>query len=253
MLGTEERRNQIEELVMKNKEIKVADLKRMFKVSGVTVRNDLIYLERKGVLRRNFGGAVLKENGYTNIIDSGTIKNLYEKEKIGRYAASLINENESVMIYTGSTTLQLAKYMSDLKNIIGVTNSLAIAYELGKNPYIKVILIGGYYEPDNSCTYGEQAIRQLNEYNLDKLFLAADGVSAEGGLTNDHPFEAELNKAMIAKANKVILMVDYSKIGITRFINMGSLKDIDLLITDNKAPRDELDKIQSMGIEVVVV
>jgi len=252
-MDTEERRNCIEKLIKEKKELDVNFIKEKFGVSSVTVRNDLMYLERKGILKRMFGKAVLREESLSSVFDMHDIKNLDEKEKIGKHAASLIAENESVMLYTGTTTLQIARHLDGSKNIIAVTNSIYIAYELGKWPNVKTVVIGGNFNPSTGATYGVQAIKQLNEYNIDKLFLAVDGIDADMGVTNDQPYETDINHAMIGKARQVIVVADHTKIGAIHFVSMGNIEDIDILITDNKASPEKVQKIREKGVEVIIV
>lgn len=248
------RRNEIEELIRENKELNVNEIRRRYNISNVTVRNDLIYLERKGVITRQFGKAVLREDRLQTSFDINNIKNLNEKEKIGKYAASLIGDNESVMLYTGTTTLQIARFIGDGKSFIAVTNSIYIAYELRRNtPNTKIVVIGGNFNPQTGSTYGEDAVRQLEAYNIDKLFLAVDGIDAQRGITNAQPYETDINRAMIHKAKKVIVVADFTKIGAVNFVNMGSISDVDMLITDSKAPEDKIQQIRDKGVQVVTV
>jgi len=252
-VDTEERRNCIEKLIKEQKELDVNYIKQKFGISSVTVRNDLMYLERKGILKRMFGKAVLREESLSSAFDMNDIKNLDEKEKIGKHAASLIAENDSVMLYTGTTTLQVARYLDGSKNIIAVTNSIYIAYELRRSPNIKTVVIGGNFNPGTGATYGVQAIKQLNEYNIDKLFLSVDGIDADMGITNDQPYETDINRAMIEKARQVIVVADHSKIGAIHFVSMGNIEDVDILITDSKASPDKVQRIRDRGVEVIVV
>lgn len=247
------RREQIMELINKEKQVRVSDLTDKFHTSSVTIRSDLIYLEKKGLIERGFGTVSLKQNAMKDAFDESHIKNLAEKRKIGMYAVDLISENESIMIYTGSTSLQIAKSLQNHKNLIVVTNSIITAYELGKNPYIKTIMLGGYYNPDTNAVFGQHAIQQLNDYKLDKLFLSVDGVSMQNGITSEHPYETEICQAMIKNAGQVIVTADYSKIGVSRFIQIAQLSEVDMLITDDKAPKEELKKIEAQGVNVVAV
>ncbi|MBP1993684.1 DeoR/GlpR family DNA-binding transcription regulator [Paenibacillus eucommiae] len=253
MLSASKRREEIFELIHKEKQVRVSDLKDIFSTSGVTIRSDLIYLENKGLIERNFGTVSLKENQLKDVFDESHIKNLTEKKKIGDYAVNLVAENESIMIYTGSTSLQIAKGLKDHKNLIVVTNSIITAYELGKNPYIKTIMLGGYYNPDTNAVFGYHAIQQLSDYKLDKLFLSVDGISGSGGVTSEHPYETEICRAMINNAAQVIVTADFSKVGVSRFIQIADLSEIDMLITDDKAPVDELKKIEELSVKVVAV
>lgn len=252
MASATTRREQIYKLIVKQKQVRISDLKEQFQTSGVTIRSDLIHLENKGLIERNFGTVNLKENQMKDVFDESHIKNLAEKKSIGDYAVKLVSENESIMIYTGSTSLQIAKGLKDHKNLIVVTNSIITAYELGKNPYIKTIMLGGYYNPDTNAVFGIHAMQQLNDYKLDKLFLSVDGISGEGGVTSEHPYETEICRAMINNAAEVIVTADFSKVGMTRFIQIAELNEIDTLITDNKAPADELKKLEAQGVKVIV-
>ncbi|MFD2329956.1 DeoR/GlpR family DNA-binding transcription regulator [Cohnella sp. GCM10020058] len=253
MATANDRREQILDLLNKEKHIRVADLNSRFQTSSVTIRNDLIYLEKKGFIERSFGSVRLRENTIQDLLDESQIKNLSEKKRIGEYATELISENESIMIYTGSTSLQIAKGLKNHKNLIVVTNSILTTYELGKNPYIKTILLGGYYNPDTNAVFGHHAVEQLKDYSLDKLFLSVDGVSSESGITSEHPYETEICRAMIKNARQVIVTADYSKIGVSRFIQIADLPEVDMLITDDKAPEAEIQKIKDGGVQVVMV
>ncbi|MCD9020259.1 DeoR/GlpR family DNA-binding transcription regulator [Cohnella silvisoli] len=253
VLSAAARREQILEIISKEKQVRISDLKDVFNTSGVTIRSDLIHLEKKGLIERGFGTVSVKENEMKDAFDESHIKNLAEKKKIGEYAVNLISENESIMVYTGSTSLQIAKSLKNHKNLIVVTNSIITTYELGKNPYIKTIMLGGYYNPDTNAVFGHHAIQQLNDYKLDKLFLSVDGISMQGGVTSEHPYETEICRAVIKNAAQVIVTADYSKIGVSRFIQIAELNEIDMLITDDKAPAEELERIRGQGVKVVVV
>lgn len=252
-MKTDERRKTIKDLIKEKGELSVNEIKERFSISNVTVRNDLIYLEREGILRREFGKAVLLQKHISSAFDIKGIPNLVEKEKIGKYAASLIKEHESILFYTGTTTLQVAKNINNIKNIIAVTNSILIAYELGRNPDIKTVIIGGLYNPETGATFGENAIQQLDDYNIDRVFLSVDGISAKNGITNDNVYEIEINRAMLEKSKEVVVVADYSKIGTLSFTKMGDIEKVDTLITDNKAPEDEIRKIEEKGVKVVIV
>lgn len=252
MLTTEERRDKLEEMFYDQKDLDVNYIKDYFKVSNVTVRNDLIFLERKGIITRQFGKATLRQTT-NNLIDLSNIKELDDKEKIGKYAANLIEDNDSILLYTGTTSLQVARFLPKEKHVIVVTNSLYIANELRNSPLAKVVFLGGNLNSETGSTYGAQAISQLEQYNIDKLFLSVDGISASGGITNDHPFETNINNALIDKSKKTIVLADHTKVGVNKFIHIQSVEKIDMLITDNKAPLDEIDKIRDIGVEVVMV
>ena len=252
-MTTEERRASIESLIKDQKEVDVTSIKNRFQVSSVTIRNDLMYLERKGVIKRLFGKAVWREDPVSGGFDPDLVENLEFKEKIGKFAASLIEENDSVMFYTGTTTLQVAKHLDEEKSFIAVTNSIYIAHELRRFSKIRPVLIGGNFSVDTGATYGVQAIQQLGQYNIDKLFLSLDGIDASRGITNNYPYEADLNFALIKAAKQIIVVADHTKIGKTHFVHMGDIQDVDILVTDTKAPKDKIDAIRAQGVKVYTV
>ena len=252
-MNTEERRACIEELIRENKELDVNFIKNRFNISSVTVRNDLMYLERKGVLKRLFGKAVLRDDRSAAGFDLQHVENIEYKEKIGKYAVSLIEENDSIMLYTGTTTLQVARNLDENKNVIAVTNSIYIAHELRRFSNVKPVLIGGNFSVDTGATYGVQAIKQLEQYNIDKLFLSLDGIDAEGGITNNHPYETDINFALIRMAKKIIVIADHTKIGKVHFVHMGDIENVDILVTDTKAPADKIEEIRQKGVTVYQV
>ena len=252
-MTTEERRANIEALIKEKKELDVNFIKDRFGISSVTVRNDLKFLERKGVVKRLFGKAVLRDDRIPGGFDFQHVDNLDVKEKIGKLAATLIEENDSVMFYTGTTTMQVARNLDDKMNLIAVTNSIYIAHELRRFANAKLVLIGGNISMDTGATYGVQAINQLEHYNIDKLFLSVDGIDADGGITNNYPYEADINFALIKMAKKIIVIADHTKIGKTHFIHMGNIDDVDILVTDSKAPADKIEAIRKKGVTVYQV
>jgi DeoR family transcriptional regulator, aga operon transcriptional repressor len=251
-MDTTERRDRIESLLKERKEVNVSELNGMFNVSSVTIRNDLIYLERKGIAKRLFGKIVLKCDLSRSQYDSTAIVNLEEKERIGKFAAGLIRPDDSVLFYTGTTTQQIVRFIDPSISFIAVTNSVFIAEELMKYKGAKTIFIGGNLSSDIGATYGLQAIRQLQEYNIDKSFLAVDGVDADLGITNRQPFEGDINRVILERSSKVIVVADHSKIGNVSFVPMGDISEIDMIITDAKAPAEQIERIRAKGVQVEI-
>jgi len=252
-MTTEERRKKLYELLQKEKTLDVNFIREYFNVSSVTVRNDLIFLERNSLITRQFGKAILKQNGINDKFESSTIKHLDEKEKIGKHAAKLVMPDEAVLIYAGTTTLQVARFLPDTVNICAVTNSIYIANELKGHPNVKTVFIGGNFNSETGSTYGIEAITQLNKYNIEKLFLAVCGIDAQNGITSDQPFETDINIAMIKRAKEVIVVADHTKIGKVHFTTIGCLSDVSKIITDAKASEKEVENFRRLGIEVIIV
>lgn len=250
--NAEQRRQEIFEIMKKDKRISVSDIKVRFGVSSVTANNDLIHLERQGFIDRHFGYSQLKENAM-RLVEDEDVTNLDKKKDIAKRALGYIGDNESIFFYVSSSIHQLAKILPDKLNIIVVTNSSMIANELGERISQNTILLGGFYNPHVYATYGIQAIKQLSEYNIDKLFLSSNGVDFEKGVTIDEPFEAELNRALIKNAKQTILLADSTKIGMRKFISVCDISAINVLITNKDADQKEIDKIRGAGVIVDLV
>lgn len=252
-MTTEERRAKLYEMLQKEKVLDVNYIRDYFNVSAVTVRNDLIFLERNSLITRQFGKALLKQRGINDKFETNNTRNLEEKEKIGKYAAKLVKRDEAVLIYAGSTTLQVARYLPESINLCAVTNSIYIANELKEHKNVKTVFIGGNFNSETGSTYGLEAITQLNKFNIDKLFLAVCGIDAQNGITSDQPFETDINIAMIQRAREVIVVADHTKIGKIHFTTIGCLDRICKVITDAKASKEEVEKLRKLGIDVVLV
>lgn len=248
------RRKKIIELLNKEGKIKVIGLSRLFGISEVTIRNDLSALEEEGLLERIHGGAVSTYKSYYNMSLSDRMKtNEEEKRAIAADCASLITNGDTIMINSGTTTLFVVQELKHIKNLTLVTNSLAIALEAGHFGNMQVILLGGNYNDQYQFTYGDDTVNQLKRYKADKLILAADGVSAEEGVTTYHHLEAEVNRQMLDRVNKTIVVADYTKISRTSFAYINSIGSVDILVTNKNSNQDEINAIKEKGVEIKLV
>jgi len=249
----EERRKKIERIILERQEMKINDLHMMFDVSSVTLRNDLIFLERQGVCRRLFG-RVIAESGDVGIqLNYSYQKNLEFKERIGKYAAGLINEGEAVLFFFGTTTQQVARFVDPELKFIAITNSIHIVQELRSLNKAKILLLGGLLNAETGSTYGSDTIHQINQYKVDKLFLSVDGIDAKSGITNAMPFETDIINTIIKQSKSIIVVADHTKVGAVNFISMSEIEDIDMLITDSNANIDKINELRECGLEVVIV
>lgn len=249
------RRKEILDLLAKYQTLKVTDLVEMFDVSAVTIRNDLIYLESKKQCRRSFGKvmAYVGDDAPREPKKEGIPLNISSKEIIGRYAASLIQPGDSVMFYAGSTVEQVVKHMNPKIECIALTNSIFIANALRNFTKARTILLGGLLSPTMGFTYGDEAIRQLKGYNIDKLFLSVDGIDARTGITNASPFEGDINRAVISCARQVIIVADNTKVGASSFVKMGNAVDVNILVTDENSDPRAVELLRKAGVDVRVI
>lgn len=250
-LDIDERRKKIIELLSKEGKVKVIELSKLFGISEVTIRNDLTELEQQGLLERIHGGAVSTNKAYYNMSLHERMKT-HESEKIciAEQTALLISEGDTIMMNSGTTTLFVVQQLKGIKNLTIMTNSITIAQEIGHCSNMNVILLGGNFNPQYQFTYGDDTISQLKRYKADKLILAADGVSLEDGVTTYHQLEAEVNRQMISRVKKTIVVADYTKVGRSSFAFIDDIDNIECLVTNSTANREEIDGIVKRGIEV---
>ncbi len=235
---TSERRRQITTMIKSRGSVQVVALADMFSVSMQTIRKDLHYLEEHGIAARAYGGAISAEvvNLSEPPIETKRVSHTDEKERIGRLAAAMIEPGDSIMLDSGTTTLQIARFLPDEEDITVVTNDFGVLAALTQKRKIKAVMLGGELRRKNMAFYGAKTVAALNDLLLDKLFLGVDGFDVERGITTHHEPEALLNRKMVETARRVIAVTDSSKFGkvcLHRIIDAGEIDD---LVTDTGAP-----------------
>lgn len=252
-MTTAERRSLILRKLEEENQVSVVELSKDFGVSEVTIRNDLGSLEEKNLLVRARGGA-LKASLITGDLklSEKNKKNLKEKKAIAKAALKLIEEGDTLLIDSGSTTEELAKQLTNYKSLTVVTNALNIVSHLTDNPNISVIVPGGVLRHHSFSLVGLASEQKLNEYYCDKLILGVDGIDVTHGIYTPHLEEANLNRAMIEISKKVIVITDSSKFGRRGLTKIASIDKISTIITDSGLPLDQRKVLQSYGIEVII-
>lgn len=251
-----ERRNDIVKKIQKNKTIKIQDLINEYKVSIETIREDLTFLEEKGYLKRVYGGAILHE--YYSLAEPEHRQrsqiNHREKQAIGKKAASLINDGDSVFLYYGTTTIEAVRHLKDKKNLIIITNSVLVAQELlqfsSKNNEWKIILLGGELRTGELTTYGDVTISNFKNFNVSKALIGVGGVDLKAGVTDYNFEEASLHRTVVKRADTVIALADHDKFGVITLNRICPIRDLDILVTDWLVPEDTVKKYQDLGITV---
>jgi len=253
-LFAEERKSEIIKLLNKNAKLKVPNLCEYFGVSPATIRNDLRELGNGGLLKRTHGGAILNSKaGYEPNSYQKEVKYLKEKMAIAGFALSLVEDDDIIAIDTGTTTLEFAKLLCEKKGITAVVNDINIASHLEEKSEVNVILLGGILRRNFHCTIGVIAQKALEGLNVDKAFMATNGISFEQGLTTPDLNQSEIKKSMINIASEVIVLCDSSKIGNIAFAQVVSLDKIDRIITDEGIEERDLQELKSLGVQVDVV
>lgn len=241
------RRNNILKFIKDNKQAKTNELVEIFKVSEITIRRDLDYLQSIGKIERFYGGAEYNEsNSFKNL----TIEN--NKEKIAKKCADFIKENDDIFINSSSTALGVLKYLKN-KRINVITNNAKASY-IDIDPLVNVILTGGRVSYPKNALTGTFALNNLKTVASDISILGISGVSESGELTTSVIDEVEINQYMINEStSKNILVCDSSKFSKTANFKIGTIENIDILITDSSMPRSILEYAESLGIKVILV
>ena len=255
-LLAEERRRKVLEILENEGRVTVADLVRDFGVSSVTLRADLDVLAKSGALVRSHGGAVRRLDPVQDysVAFKESIHHA-EKVRIGQAAAALIQPGQTVILDSGSTTLHVARHIKQQKpkGLTAITNAINVAQELADVPNLSLIMIGGLLRQISGSFVGPQAERMLAALHADHLFLGADGLDLEVGLTTPDILEAQLNSIMIQVSNQVTVVADSSKIGRRSLSSIGKISAIHRLITDQSIDPAIAEAIRAKGLELVIV
>lgn len=222
--------------------IKVSDVAKRFQVSNETIRRDLEVLEEENKLKRVYGGAV--KASYSEgepAFQQRKVFNDDEKEKIGRTAADFIKDGDAIFLDVGTTTMKVASMIRNRKNIIIVTNSLSVANVLQESLHQglfsgQVIILGGELSSRQLSLTGPITESILTDTYIDKAFLSVGGISLQAGITDYDVNEVAISRLAVKNAKEVIVLADYSKIGVQAFTKVANFDDIDVIVCDNKPP-----------------
>ena len=248
-----QRREKIFEMIREDGHAKVLQLSKIFKVTEVTIRQDLEKLEKDGFVEREHGGAYLKDIGMN--VKNITLQNqehLPEKAAIARKAVELICDGDTIILDSGSTTTEIARLIRGYKNLTVITNSLNIALILGADPEVNLVVTGGEFKAPTLSLTGQKAADFFADLHVDKLFLATAGITLKSGLTYPSISDICVKKAMIESANVVYLVADSGKIGKSSFASLGALSLIDYLITDSKISEDDVQMLAKNDIQLIL-
>jgi DeoR family transcriptional regulator, fructose operon transcriptional repressor len=249
-LFAEERIRKLVEYIYDKRRVTVPELCSVFSVSSATIRNDLRELDESGQITRTHGGAIKKsKTGHESLVEN-RVSEKEEKKIIARIALECIEDGDTIILDTGTTTMALARILGKKQNITVITNDLNIAIFLELLEGIEVILLGGILRKGFHCTVDHGMESLISSISVDKAFMGANSFSLNKGASTPDFAQAGIKKQMISIASRVILLCDNTKLETNSLINFASTDDIDLLITD-KIKLDFLKKYEEAGIEVL--
>jgi DeoR/GlpR family transcriptional regulator of sugar metabolism len=239
--------------------VSVETLSHELKVSLVTIRRDLDSLESQGMLRRTHGGAVSIEPLFyepfrnDRSFQAQVERFADEKRRIGRAAAAMISDGEIIALTPGTTATEVIRGLPLNQKITVVTSTVNVAMELSKRKDLDVFVTGGHLRGDWFSLVGPTAAQSLSQLLISTVFVGADGIEAEWGLSCYIPDEAQLNSSMVAHAQRKIAVVDHSKFGVVAGWRICPSSDIDVLITDTGATDEMIAPFEASKIKVMRV
>ena len=251
-----ERRQRILELLMINKAITVKHLCDTLEASEATIRRDLSTLENEGKLERTHGGAVLTDDtiklDYEESFYQKESKFESKKREIAKKAFEFLEENDSIILDSGTTTLELARLIgeSTLK-ITVITNATTVSRVISNNPNAELMVVGGKVRLNTLATVGSIAVETLRRFNVNKTFLAVNGVTIENGLTTPDFEEAEVKKTMLLSGVERFLLVDHSKFKKVAMCQIAPVSMVDYIITDEDTEEYIMEEFRSHDIKTI--
>jgi DeoR family transcriptional regulator of aga operon len=251
------RRQRMLDLIRAEDFVSVAELGDRFGVSRVTARTDLHVLAQRGLVRRIRGGAISRmAPGHERAFEEMELRDHAEKASVGRAAAQLVTEGETVILDVGTTTTEAARALASrtaLRDVTVLTSALNIAFALEPAiPRLNVVVLGGTLRPLQHSLVDPLAALALDHVNAHTVLLGCNGVDPVAGVTNVNLPEADVKRRLIAASRRRIVLADGSKLGTVHMARVCDLDEVDVVVTGASADPDVVDAIRERGVEVVV-
>ena len=250
----EERLLKLIEYLRANERGSFKELAEMLEVSEVTVRKDLAELERRKAAKLVRGGAVWKDaNNTRNIYEVRVTVNTEKKEEIAGIADRVLAEGQTVVMGSGSTTVEIAKYIAaNYKRLTVITNDLDIVKIFSHKERFDIIATGGLYDAGEHALYGEQCEEEIGQYNADVCLLAVNSISFEKGISDFRLNQIDTFRKMMSISERIVVAADSTKVGKTSCMRVCGVEEIDTLLCDSRLAPEEKEKFEAAGIEVIM-
>jgi DeoR/GlpR family transcriptional regulator of sugar metabolism len=249
-MNINERRKLIEEEVLEKGKMDIEDLEKMLGVSAMTIRRDLMHLEKENKLIRTHGGAVPAKG----IIDETSYENkekqqLPEKKAIAAYAATIVRPGDTIILDSGTTTHEIARVLKSRSNLTVITNDILIAAEF-LNTSVHTIITGGELQNQVGAMFGPHTESLLESIHVDLLFLGAHALHPAAGITAPTLEKAKIKRLMVHSAETTWLVADHSKFGKSSFASVCGLETLQGIITNDNVSMKEAETYHDTVIRV---
>lgn len=248
-----ERRELISQKIKTSKFVSIQELAKEFNVTEMTIRRDLDFMTRQGLIKRSHGGALINDKvGMESEFETRHSQLSEIKEMIGKKAASLVSAGDCIGIDCGTTAFEVSRYLKGIPDLKVISASIPVVSELIKYPEISVTCTGGQLSIKDKSLVGSTAIRTIQDYILDKVFIGVAGVSFDFGFTMFNMEDTLVKRAMIDRAREVIIVTDSSKIGVTRHAFFCNIEKANKIITDSGISPEDYQEFVALGVEVII-
>jgi DeoR family fructose operon transcriptional repressor len=246
-----DRQQAIYMLALRQGSVDVADLAQRHGVTTETIRRDLSDMQDRQLLRRVHGGAIpIERMNHEPMVEARDMVNAEEKLRIATKAVAEVPERGSIIIDSGSTGQRLAEVFPVDRDIHVVTNSLVTALTLSRRGVRELTVLGGAVRTKRLAMVDDTTRAELQPMSVDVLFVSCDGLSFHHGLTTPYREEYTIKRAMIERARRVVALVDASKFHNVQMFSFASFDEIDVLITDTRAGKEDVEALTSHEMTV---
>lgn len=244
-----ERQTRILDILSQKKQVTVLELAQALQVSDVTIRKDLSVLEDKGLLKREHGFATLPES---DDVSTRLLFSYETKRRIAQKALETIKDCETVMIESGSCCALLAEEIAlNRRGVTLITNSIFIATFLRDKVGVRIILLGGEYQPESQVMVGPLVKKCVENFNVEKFFIGTDGFNESGAMSGDM-MRAEAVNYMAQSARRAIILTDSKKFSQAGVVPLLTYEKIDSIYTDDKIPEEGKKKLEAVKVQIVL-
>lgn len=249
----DKRIHKIEEYIIEHKSVSLDELVNVFQVSKNTIRRDVQELVEKGNFKKVYGGVAVNDDKRQNLesYHDRQERNQKEKEMIGKAAANYVKDGDIIFIDSGTTTIEMIKFISH-KQVTVITNNLDFIVRALPFENLNVIIPGGILERKIKSFGSLKYMDIVNAYNINKAFMASTGVSISNGVTNASPLESELKAAIVMRSSEVFLLVHHDKFDKYGLMTYCKLDKVDYLVTDKMPSEVYQNYAKQNGIQLVI-
>lgn len=248
----EDRLVKMEQYIREHRLVSLDMLCQMFKVSKNTVRRDIAQITERSDLKKIYGGVSAPYNRIPPSFTERITVNIETKQKIGKCAATLVNDEDIIFIDSGTTTCQIIDFLGAKKNITVITHSLDVINRAAAYPNVTLISLSGTFNRKTQSFTGQSTIEVLQDLNISKAFMSANGVSIKNGASQSTPIEFAIKKTVVSRSENVYVMIENRKFGSVSMLSYCKIEDITSIITE-KTPNDEFRNAFTEGGRSIII